>query len=85
MASKGHSRTTFYIALIVGIITLLAGYFALKVEPIGSSVMASGVGALLYGSMGNWAYLSDIWRFLLLVLALALLIWIALRVNRKKK
>jgi hypothetical protein len=83
-AQKGHSKIVFVISLIAGILTLLIGYGVLSVEPVGSALMASGVGAIFYGSVRNWMNLSDIWRFLLLLLALVLLIWIALRINRKK-
>ncbi|MEK6892775.1 MAG: hypothetical protein AABX07_01095 [Nanoarchaeota archaeon] len=81
---KSYSKVVFVIALIAGILTLLIGYGILSVEPVGSALMASGVGAIFYGSVRNWMNLSDVWRFLLLLLALVLLIWIALRLNRKK-
>ena len=84
-ANKAYSKVVFIIALIAGIVTLLVGYSILSVEPVGSALMASGVGAIVYGSVRNWQNLSDIWRFLLLLVALILLIWIALRINREKK
>ncbi len=84
-AQKTHSKIVFVIALIVGIITLFVGFGILSVEPVGSALMASGVGAIFYGSARNWANLSDIWRFLLLVLSLVLLIWIALRINKERR
>ncbi len=83
-AQKAHSKIVFVIALIAGIITLFVGYGILSVEPVGSALMASGVGAIFYGSTRNWANLSDIWRFLLLLLSLVLLIWIALRLNKRR-
>jgi len=83
-ANKEYSKFVFIIALVAGIITLFIGYGVLSVEPVGSALMASGVGAIFYGSVRNWQNLSDVWRFLLLLLALVLLIWIALRLNRKK-
>jgi len=83
-ADKSHSQTVFLIALIVGILTLVAGYFV-SMDPVGSALMASGIGAMFYGSTRNWANLSDIWRFLLLVIALVLLIWMAIRINSQKK
>lgn len=79
---KEHSQTVFIIAIIIGIITVIIGYAILTVEPVGSALMASGVGALVYGSMQNWQNLSNVWRFLLLLAALILLIWIAMRINR---
>ena len=81
-ASKEHAKIVFFIALIAGIITLLIGYVVLVVEPIGSALIAAGIGAIFYGSVRNWDNLSDVWRFLLLLVALILLIWITVRVNR---
>ncbi len=81
---KNHEKIVFLIALIVGIFTLFIGYGILSIEPISSALMASGIGAIFYGSIRNWDNLSDIWRFLLLVLALILLIWITLKINEKK-
>ncbi|MCH7568348.1 MAG: hypothetical protein IIA87_02910 [Nanoarchaeota archaeon] len=80
-----HAKIVFVIALIVGILILIVGYAILSVEPVGSALMASGVGAIFYGSIRNWINLSNVWRFLLLLLVLALLIWIAIRSNRRKK
>ena len=64
---------------------MLVGYTILSVEPIESLLMASGLGTLVYGSIRNWQNLSNIWKFLLLLAALILLVWIALRINREKK
>lgn len=81
-SQKSHQKVVFLIALIVGIITIFIGYGILSVEPVGSALIASGIGAIFYGSARNWANLTDIWRFLLLVVALILLIWITLRINK---
>lgn len=83
-ANKSHSQRVFLIALIVGILTLIVGNFV-SIEPVGSAIMASGIGAMFYGSTRNWQNLSDVWRFLLLVVALVLLIWIAFRINKNVK
>ncbi|MBM3232832.1 hypothetical protein FJZ18_01560 [Candidatus Pacearchaeota archaeon] len=83
-AQKSHQKIVFIIALIVGIITIFVGYGILSVEPVGSALMASGIGAIFYGSARNWANLTDIWRFLLLIAALILLIWITLNLNKSK-
>ena len=80
-----HDKVVFVIAIIVGIITLFIGFLVLSTEPVGSALMASGVGAIFYGSVRNWENLSNVWRFLLLLLALVLLVWIALRLNRQRK
>ncbi len=84
-AYKKYNRNVFVIALIIGIIVLIVGYTILSVEPVGSSLMASGIGAIVYGTIVNWENLGNLGRFLLLLLALVLLVWIALRINKRVK
>jgi len=84
-ADKSYSKVVFFISLIVGIVVLFVGYGILSIEPVGSALMASGVGAIIYGSIRNWTNLSDIWRFLLLLVALILLVWITLKLNKERK
>ena len=84
-AMKIYNKNVFVIALVVGIIVLLTGYLILTVEPVGSALMASGIGAIMYGTITNWENLGNIGRFLLLLLAFILLIWIALKINKESK
>ncbi len=84
-ARQSHNKVVFIIALIVGIITLIIGYTWLSLEPAGSSLMASGIGAIVYGTMVNWNNLGNLGRFLLLLLAFLLLVWIAYRLNSQNK
>ncbi|MDO8563629.1 MAG: hypothetical protein Q7R87_01335 [Nanoarchaeota archaeon] len=84
-ANNAYSKIVFIISLIVGLIALFVGYRYLSVEPVGSALMASGVGSIFYGSIRNWQNLSDVWRFLLLLIALVFLIWIAMRINKTPK
>ena len=80
-----HSKIFFIISIIAGLFTLFIGYAFLATEPVGSSLLASGIGAIFMGSVGNWSYLGNIFRFLLLVISLIFLIWIALRLNKDKR
>lgn len=81
-ARDRHSQVVFIISLIVGIIALIVGYSILSLEPVGSALMGSGIWAIFWGSAINWRNFSDIWRFLLLLLALILLIWFAWHLNK---
>ncbi|MAE49893.1 hypothetical protein CMI48_03630, partial [Candidatus Pacearchaeota archaeon] len=65
--------------------TLLVGYGFGKVEPVGSALLAGGIGAIFIGVVSRWDALNDVWRFILLVLALVLLVWLAVQVNREGK
>jgi len=74
----------FIISLIVGIITIIVGYGILSVEPVGSALIASGIGGIVEGTFMNWEGLSDFIKFILLLLVLIFLIYLAIRTNKKK-
>jgi hypothetical protein len=82
---KEYNKNVFIIAIIAGILVLLSGYLILSVEPVGSALMASGIGAIIYGTIVNWENLGNLGRFFLLLFALLLLIWIAYRINKAGK
>ena len=84
-AQDAHSKIVFIIAVIIGVITLIIGYGVLSVEPVGSALIGSGIWAIFWGSAINWRNFSNIWRFLLLLAALILIVWFALRLNKKKE
>jgi uncharacterized membrane protein len=84
-AQKAHAQVVFFIALIVGIIALITGYAILSVEPVGSALIGSGIWSFFYGTVINWRNFTTVWRFLFLLIALILLIWIAVRLNTQKK
>jgi len=82
-ALDAHSSGVFIISVIIGIIVFIAGFFLLSTEPVGSALMASGIWSVFYGVVKNWRNFTDSWRFLLLFVLLIVLIWVALRFNRK--
>ncbi len=83
-AQDEHSKVIFIVSIIVGIIALIIGYGILSIEPVGSALMTSGIWAIFWGTAINWRNISSIWRFLLLLLAFVLLVWITLRLNKQK-
>ncbi len=84
-ADKAHAKVVFVIAVIMGIITLIVGYSLLSTEPVGSALIGSGIWAIFWGAVINWRNFSSIWRFLLLLAALIIIVWFALRLNRPNK
>ncbi len=82
-AQLRHAKIVFVISIITGILALIIGYAILSVEPVGSALIGSAVWAIFYGSVVNWHNFSDIWRFVLLFAVLILLIWIAIRLNKR--
>jgi len=83
-ARSSHAQIVFIISLIVAIAVIITGYSVLSIEPVGSSLIASGIWAIFWGSVINWRNFSNIWRFLLLLLVLVLLIYITIRLNKPK-
>ncbi len=84
-AQDAHSKVVFVVAIIIGLITLVIGYGVLSVEPVGSALIGSGIWAIFWGAAINWRNFSNIWRFLLLFVALVIIITFALRLNRPSK
>ncbi|MBI3334367.1 hypothetical protein HYZ97_02680 [Candidatus Pacearchaeota archaeon] len=84
-AQKEHSAVAFWISVIAGVIVLILGFFFLSVEPVGSALIGSGIWAFVFGTVINWQNFTDIWRFLLLLIAFVLLVWLTLRLNREIK
>jgi hypothetical protein len=81
-ARTEYDKQVFVISLIIGVFVLLAGYLILSIEPVGSSLMASGIGAIIYGTVNNWGNLENLGRFLLLLVAFIILVWVAYRLNK---
>ncbi len=84
-AQDRHAKFAFYISILVGILAVIVGYTILKVEPVGSALIGSGIWSFFYGTVVNWRNFTNIWRFLLLFVALVLIIWLAVRLNEKRK
>lgn len=84
-ARSAHSQVAFFISIIVALIAVVLGFTLLQVEPVGSALIGSGVWAIFYGTVINWSNFTTVIRFVLLLVALVLLIWIAFRLNNPKK
>lgn len=82
-ARDSHSQKVFFISIVVAIFAFAVGYFVLSVEPVGSALIGSGFWSVFWGSVINWSNFSNIWRFLLLLIALVFVVWLALRLNNK--
>lgn len=79
-----YNERVFWISLITGLITIVIGYSVLSIEPVGSSLMGSGVLAIIYGSLRNWQNFTSALKFGLLLAILVILILLAIRINQRK-
>ncbi len=84
-AMDAYISKFFVIAAIVGILGIVLGALLFKVESVGAGLIGGGILLIVYASMVSWRYIGEAVRFLLLGLALALLVYLGYRINRKKK
>jgi len=78
-----YSRNVFLIALPLGIIIITVGALVFGLEAAGAGLMAGGVGIILWGVMGFWNFAEDWLKFLLSLVALIVLVWLAYYFNKK--
>ena len=70
-----YNRNVFFITFIIGLITIVVAIL-LSIESVSAGFMAGGVLLVVYGTIRYWGNLSDVWRTIMLGLALAVLVWI---------
>ena len=81
--NKLRSRNVFLIALPLGIFIIAFGAFVFGLETVGAGLMGGGVGTLIYGAGAYWPYSENWIRFLISLVGLIVLIWIAYYFNKK--
>jgi len=74
-ARKLYERNVFFANLGIGIVLFVVAFF-LGLEAVSSGLMGGAVMLIVYGSMRYWGELSDVWRTLMLGVALVVLIWL---------
>ncbi|MAG15704.1 hypothetical protein CMO88_01440 [Candidatus Woesearchaeota archaeon] len=72
---KVHDGNVFAALLIVAVAALAAGIM-IKVEAVSTGFLLGGILGLIIASMRYWEHLQNIYRFILLGIALAVLIWL---------
>jgi hypothetical protein len=77
-AREVYERNIFFVNIIIGLIVLVASFF-LTLEAVSNGFMAGGAIMIIYGSIRYWGNLSNIWRTLMLGVALAVLVWVGYR------
>ncbi|PIN87864.1 hypothetical protein COV12_01540 [Candidatus Woesearchaeota archaeon CG10_big_fil_rev_8_21_14_0_10_32_24] len=74
-AQNQHDLVVFVVAIIIGILAIIAGVMLNK-DAISTGILAGGVLLLLYGTIRYWRHADDVLKFILLGIALAVLIWL---------
>ena len=80
---KARSEKVFFVALPLGIAVIAVGAFAFGLEAVGAGLMGGGVGTLIYGAGAYWPYTENWIRFVLSLVGLVILIWIAYFFNNR--
>jgi hypothetical protein len=84
-AQEKYSKNIFLITLPLGIILIVAGIVIFGLETVGAGLAGGGIGVLLWGVGGYWRYGSNLMKFLLSLVGLVAVIWLAYWFNKKKK
>ena len=74
-----YSRNVFVILVVLGAIVVAVGNFFTKNGVIGSGLAFAGVLSFVIASMRYWGAASDLIRVVILLIALGLLFWVALK------
>lgn len=82
-AREGYSRNIFLIALPVGIAIIALGALVFGLEFVGAGIMGGGVGIVLWGVGGFWRFADDWLKFILSLIGLIVVIWLAHYVNKR--
>ncbi len=78
-----HSRNSFYILIIIGIIAIVVGLLLTKFEGIGSGIMGGGVLIVLWSLAYTWQYWYTLNKYIKLV-ALGIVLIILIFLGYKK-
>jgi hypothetical protein len=82
-AREIYSRNIFLIALPAGIAIIVAGALIFGLEFVGAGIMGGGVGIVLWGVGGFWRFAEDWLKFVLSLLGLVVVVWLAYYVNKR--
>ena len=82
-ARETYSRNLFFITLPLGIAIIALGALIFGLEAVGAGLMGGGVGIILWGVGGFWRFADDWLKFILSLIGLMVLIWLAYYFNRK--
>jgi len=80
---KVRARNVFFVALPLGILIIALGAFVFGLESVGVGIMGGGIGTLIYGSGAYWPFSENWIRFIISLVGLIILIWIAYWFNNK--
>lgn len=81
--NEKYSRRVFIIAVPLAIVIIALGAFIFHLNPVGVGLMFGGVGTLIWGAGGYWGYANNLFKFLISLVGLVVLIFLAYWFNKK--
>ena len=88
-AREKHSKYVFFIAIPLGLLIIFLGTFVFQLNSVGIGLMFGGIGTLIYGAGGYWQYADNLFKFIISLVALIVLIFLAYwfndKIGRKKR
>lgn len=81
-ADRAYGKIVFFVAFIVGMITVIISMFLLSMTNIAAGVAFSGLSLIIYGFMRGWLATNDILKFITSIIAAVIIIIFAVRINR---
>jgi Ni,Fe-hydrogenase I cytochrome b subunit len=77
-ANKPYSRTVFIVHVIAGVILILIGMY-IKFDFVGTGFIYGGILNLLTGVIRYFSEMSPILRFITVLIALIIVVWVAIK------
>ena len=81
--SERRSMNVFLVAIPLGILILLGGFYFFSLEAVGVGLMLGGIGTMLRGIGSYWRYSEDWLRFLISLIGLVIVIYFSYRFGEK--
>jgi len=78
-ANSVYNRNVFVALVILGVLSLIAGFFIKKSAAVSLGLSLGGVLALIVGSVRYWSDMNDYVRVIVLAAALAVLVYIGIK------
>lgn len=72
-ARNKYDGNAFFVLVIIGVAAVVAGVM-ISVEAVGSGFLLGGIISILIGTVRNWSNLTDVLRFVILGVILAMLV-----------
>lgn len=79
VANNLYKRNVFIILIVLGILSIIAGFFFGQSEAVALGFSFGGILSLIIGTIRYWSAMDDYLRFIVLAIALAALIWLGIK------